>query len=150
MNIILAVDESRFSTAAVDSVASRPWPPGTTVRVLSAVEIVAPPAATLWYDAGGSLDEARKEMSRKAEDLTARIASALREKGLDAEPAVREGDPREVIVDEAREWPADLIVLGSHGRTGIKRWLMGSVASAVVDHAPCSVQIARLNQPEAS
>jgi len=46
-------------------------------------------------------------------------------------------------VDQAKDWRADLIVLGSHGRSGIKRWILGSVAEAVVRHAPCSVEVAR-------
>jgi nucleotide-binding universal stress UspA family protein len=53
------------------------------------------------------------------------------------------GDPRSVIVDEAQAWQADLIVLGSHGYTGIKKWLLGSVAQSVVSHAPCSVEVVR-------
>jgi nucleotide-binding universal stress UspA family protein len=56
---------------------------------------------------------------------------------------MREGDPRSVIVEEAEQWPAELIVLGSHGYTGIKKWLMGSVAQSVVSHAPCSVEVVR-------
>ena len=51
------------------------------------------------------------------------------------------------FVDEATEWPADLIVLGSHGYTGLKRWLLGSVAQSVVAHASCSVEVVR-GKPE--
>jgi nucleotide-binding universal stress UspA family protein len=57
--------------------------------------------------------------------------------------AVRQGDPRTVIIDEAKAWSADLIVVGSHGYTGIKRLLLGSVAQSVVSHAPCSVEVVR-------
>jgi nucleotide-binding universal stress UspA family protein len=56
---------------------------------------------------------------------------------------VRRGDPRSVILEEAKEWDADLIVVGSHGYTGIKRLLLGSVAQSVVSHAPCSVEVVR-------
>ena len=58
----------------------------------------------------------------------------------------REGDARSVIVDEAQKWSADLVMLGSHGYTGIKRLLLGSVALLVVSHAPCSVEIVRRKQ----
>lgn len=60
-----------------------------------------------------------------------------------AEAAVREGGPREVIADDAKAWSADLIVVGSHGYTGLKRFLLGSVAQSVVGHAPCSVEVVR-------
>jgi len=52
MKILLAVDGSPHSAAAAEMVATRPWPSGTLVRVLSAIEDVTPPAAELWYDAG--------------------------------------------------------------------------------------------------
>jgi nucleotide-binding universal stress UspA family protein len=51
------------------------------------------------------------------------------------------GKPPAEIVKEAKEWPADLIVIGSHGRRGIQRFLLGSVAEAVVRHAPCPVLV---------
>lgn len=143
MKILLAIDGSEYSAEAVKAVAERPWPEGTQVRVLTAVEPIAPPAAELWYDAGGSLERARQEMTAHAEQLTAGVAETLRASGLSAEPAVRDGEPRSVIVDEAREWGADLIVVGSHGYTGLKRWLLGSVAQSVVGHAPCSVEVVR-------
>ena len=55
---------------------------------------------------------------------------------------VREGDPRRVIVDEAKEWPADLIILGARDNA-LERWLIGSVAQTVVAHAHCSVEVVR-------
>jgi nucleotide-binding universal stress UspA family protein len=62
-----------------------------------------------------------------------------------ADPALRvervleEGDPAEGIVEKARQVPCDLIVMGTHGRTGVGRLLMGSVAEAVLRRAPCPV-----------
>lgn len=150
MRIILAIDGSEYSAEAAKAVASRPWPEGTLVRVLAAVAPVAPPAAELWYDAGGSLERARQEMTAQAEQLTAGVAETLRAGGLTAETAVRQGEPRSAIVDEAKEWDADLIVIGSHGYTGLTRWLLGSVAQSVVSHAPCSVEVVRRKQAEES
>jgi nucleotide-binding universal stress UspA family protein len=150
MKILLAIDGSEYSAAAVEEVAARPWPSGTQVRVLSAVERVVPPAAEVWYDAGGSLEHARQEMTKHADQLTAGVAETLRASGLAAETAVRDGDPRSVIVDEAKEWDADLIMVGSHGYTALKRWLLGSIAQAVVSHAPCSVEVVRRKQAEQS
>ena len=57
---------------------------------------------------------------------------------------VRSGDPAHEIVQAASEWSADLIIMGSRGRTGLARLLLGSVARKVVTHAPCSVLIKRL------
>lgn len=149
MRIILAIDESKFSADAVEEVRASLWPEDTTVRVLSAAEPVSPPPASeLWYDAGGSLERMQQEITRRSEELTTRAADSLRASGLKAESVVRPGDPRLVIVDEATEWSADLIVVGSHGYTGIKRFLLGSVAHSVVSHAPCSVQVVRKRDAE--
>ena len=149
MNVILAIDDSEYSAEAVREVAARPWPSDTLVRVLSVVEPITPPAAELWYDAGGSLDRVQQEMMKRATDLTAKAAEQLQGKDFNIETAVRNGDPRSVIVDEAEDWPADLIVLGSHGYTGVKRLLLGSVALSVVSHAPCSVEVVRRKQQKA-
>src|SRR5918999_3932004 len=101
VKILLAVDGSEYSAAAVEAVAARPWPSGTAVRVLSAVEHVAPPAAEVWYDAGGSLERTRQELTKHADQLTAGVAETLREAGLTAETAVADGAPRAVIAGGA-------------------------------------------------
>ena len=53
------------------------------------------------------------------------------------------GSPREVILDEADHWGANLIVVGSHGYRGLTRFLLGSVSQAIASHAKCSVEIVR-------
>ncbi len=75
--------------------------------------------------------------------LLARAAKSLRGRGLTVEIVLRNGDPRSVIVDEAKDWGADLIIVGSRGYSGIKRMLLGSVAQSVVNNAPCSVEVVR-------
>jgi universal stress protein A len=53
------------------------------------------------------------------------------------------GDPRHALVQEARQERVDLIIVGSHGRSGMAKLLLGSVASYVVSHAPCNVLVVR-------
>jgi nucleotide-binding universal stress UspA family protein len=62
---------------------------------------------------------------------------------LNATEAVLAGNPKEVILEEAEKWNADLIVVGSHGRRGFKRFLLGSVSEAVAMNAHCSVVVVR-------
>jgi nucleotide-binding universal stress UspA family protein len=154
MQILLAVDGSENSTNAVDELSSRPWPPDAKVRVLHVIPgaILAPPMATpppamalgpgspMWPQA---MMETRKEFQDQAALLVDGVANDLASQGFLVETVVREGDARSEIVDEAKQWPADLIVLGSHGYTGLKRLLLGSVAQSVVSHAPCSVEVVR-------
>lgn len=80
---------------------------------------------------------------KQAEALVAWVAQALSGPGHTVATRVEEGDPKSKIVDLARTWPADLIVGGSHGRTGLDRVLLGSVAEAGARHAPRSVEIGR-------
>ena len=147
MKVILAVDGSSYSAAAAQLVATRPWLPDTTVRVLMAVEPIMQ-APDMWSGIVGveTLELARKELMRQATQVVNGVAETLRAASLDVETAVREGDPRSVIVDQAEAWSADLVVVGSHGYTGLKRLLLGSVAQSVVTYAPCSVEVVRKKQ----
>jgi nucleotide-binding universal stress UspA family protein len=104
MQILLAVDGSEHSASAIKEVAKRPWPPRSTLRVLSVVEPVTPPAAELWYDGRGSLEQAMQEMRKRSIELTKTTATKLRRNGLKIESRVREGHPRMEIVDGARKW----------------------------------------------
>jgi nucleotide-binding universal stress UspA family protein len=63
--------------------------------------------------------------------------------GLEATGAVFSGSPKQIILEEAQKWAADLIVVGSHGRRGFKRFLLGSVSEAVAMNAHCSVVVVR-------
>ena len=147
MKILLPIDESTSSEAAISEVESRYQTSGTTVRVLHVVPKFVPPAATL-LEAGGSLEEARAQVVGRFQKMVEGVKERLKAPGLTVESTVQDGDPGKVIVKEAEEWGADLIVMGSHRYGPLKRMMMGSVANYVMDHAPCSVEIAhRKDQP---
>lgn len=142
MKILVAVDGSSPSQEAIDEVAHRPWPQPSTVRVVSAVHPYVPAAIEL-VPAAVTPADVVLQLEDQAKRLTSQAADRIGKSGLAVEAVVRQGDPRTVIVDEASEWGANLIVMGSHGRTGLTRMLLGSVAQAVVGHAPCSVEVVR-------
>jgi nucleotide-binding universal stress UspA family protein len=106
------------------------------------IQPYTPPAPEVVL-ASGTLEEIRQRKGQDAEQLTRQASGRMAAPGLSVETAVLEGDPRTAIVDAADEWQADLIVVGSHGRTGLKRLIIGSVAQAVVAHAHCSVEVVR-------
>lgn len=89
------------------------------------------------------LDEARLPAAWPPGAAERELADFLRAEVPQASitPCVRTGDAAREIVAAAREWKADLIVVGTHGRQGIGRMLLGSVAEAVLRHAPCSVLV---------
>jgi len=141
MRILLATDGSEHSAGAARSVASRPWPEGTEVKVVCSVKVIVP-AADPWFavgDAGPLLEE----HSRQAREYVEESEKMMRDAGLKVSSAVLTDGAKASIVDEAREWGADLVVLGSHGRRGLNRILMGSVSEAVAMHAHCSVDVIR-------
>jgi nucleotide-binding universal stress UspA family protein len=85
------------------------------------------------------VDQIRDERVAAAQELVARA----RAEGVHTEFLVWEGDPGESIIAAARAEEVDLIVLGTHGRTGMERSIFGSVSDHVVRHAPCPVVVVR-------
>jgi nucleotide-binding universal stress UspA family protein len=144
MKILLAVDDSKFSLAATEALISQTKPQGAEVRVLHVIEpIPVYPDGQAWaYDS--EYTAVSQEQRKEAEGLVARTSQTLRDAGLKVTTAIEEGNPKVVIIDSATEWPADLIMVGSHGRKGLDRFFMGSVSEAVARHARCSVQIVRV------
>ncbi len=141
MKILLAVDDSKFSDAALQVVIAQIPPQATEVLVLHVVEPITlspPPQMSAGY--APELESRVKD----GRDLVEREAQRLRAAGFKADGAVEVGDIREKIIDAAAELRADLIVLGSHGRRGVQRFLLGSVAEHVARHAQCSVEIVRI------
>jgi nucleotide-binding universal stress UspA family protein len=137
----LAIDDSKFSQAATEAVTAQAKPQEAEVRVLHVVEpIPIYPDGQAWGYGSEFTAEERKE----AEGLVARAGQRLRDAGFQVTTAIEEGNPKVVIIDSATEWAADLIILGSHGRKGLDRFLIGSVSEAVARHARCSVQIVRV------
>lgn len=146
MKILLAVDGSECGDAAVQSVANRPWPVGTVIKVFSAVELPFVPTTETWALPDSYYSELEKAGEQKAKAAMDKAVSTLRENhGLVLEiiTELQVGQAQSLILDEAEKWGADLIVLGSHGYRGFKRFLLGSVSQAVAAHAPCSVEIVR-------
>ena len=143
MKLLLAVDGSEYSVGTVKAVASRPWPTGTIIRVISVVKPVTllTPEMAVYSSVG--LENEHEKAVENANESTSRMGDWVRSRGLLSEAAVRSGDPRSSILDEAHEWDADLIVVGSHSDSGVKRWLLGTVAQSVVSHAGCSVEVVR-------
>jgi nucleotide-binding universal stress UspA family protein len=147
MKILLAVDGSPCSDAAVEEVARRPWPAGSTIKVLAAYELPAPPTPEGWalpLDYFKDLDAALQKEARTTVDRAIQTLKSKLDKSISLDGVLLPGPPRTLILDEAESWRADLIVLGSHGYRVWERLLLGSVSQAVVSHAKCTVEVVRL------
>jgi nucleotide-binding universal stress UspA family protein len=143
MRVLIGVDDSDHSNAAVDYVKKAEWPDGTKVFVLSAVRAPVMVNAEVYAPGPYVSDQAFEEAIQFGQELTARVEKQFRDAGFATEARVVHGDPRVVIVDTAHAVGADLVVVGSHGRSGLAKLVLGSVASHVVSHAPCSVLVVK-------
>lgn len=145
MKILVAIDGSKFSEAAARAVTSQLRTQDAEVLVLQVVEplfVSVPPQMAPGYapESAARLQEQLK----LAKDSVARTAEALRGAGFKVDSRVVENEVRTAILEVADEYHADLIVLGSHGLKGLRKFLLGSVAEFVARHARCSVLIVRI------
>jgi nucleotide-binding universal stress UspA family protein len=148
MKVLLATDGSDCSREAARSVAERPWPDGTEVHVLSVVEYHLPfLQVTLepsFINPSG-MEKLREEAMQRAQSAIRTAEEIVSAAGLKTSESlsVLLESPQQVILEEAKQWSADLIVVGSHGHRGINRFLLGSISEAVALHAECSVELIR-------
>ena len=147
MKILIGVDESRFSEEAVEFVSSMHWPRGTKGIVAFAVQISIPVTFGAVAQPGLDIPALVVESTRAGQEIVERHAKRLRKAEIEVETRVTEGDPRLGLVELVREEQVDLLVVGSHGRTGLTKLLMGSVASHLVSRAPCSVLVVKNLEP---
>lgn len=141
VRILLGIDGSEISDAAVAVVAGRNWPAGTQVRIINADFNVSPMgseyvlAAILKWIA-----EERARVARSVEMARKEIEAA----GLEVQVVTRPGDPKELLLEEVDIWKPDTIFLGARNLTRGGRLRLGSVSSAIAARAHCSVEIVRL------
>ena len=145
-NILVAVDGSEFSAAALEWLSAQEWVKQKKV-VLMAV------AHTLPSSINSENNPARVSEMLLQHEYEESFLNKLMEKWSEMLAqdlkreivpfAIGEGDPSETILMAAANWPSEMIVMGSHGRTGLKKILLGSVSQAVASKAECSTLVVR-------
>ena len=151
MKILLAVDGSPGSDAAVEEVIKRPWPPKSEVKIVSAFEtsVVAGIGVEPWpADYCEQCENSAREAAKIVIDNAKRKLNEASDKTLQVSHEILGGPTKQAILEEAETWGADLIVMGSRGLGAWSRLLLGSVSNAVVQHAKCSVEVVRTSRPE--
>ncbi len=134
-NIVLAYDGSKFSNKALQEAISIAKSSGGSLLILSIVDITDEFEA----QAPGLTDRMTEKLLKLSQKALQKAVTAK----VKAKVEVHVGDAYEMIVDISKKKKADIIVMGSHGRTGLTRLLMGSVTSRVIGHAPCSVLVVK-------
>lgn len=146
MKTIIAVDDGTAVPCILEFVKKHKWDEHARFRVIHVISPVMLDHPMASYPL--FLESVQKESFEAGQKLLKRVLTEMREflPTQEIEVEILEGFAKECILDEAATWKADLIVVGSHGRTGLSRFFLGSVSSAVVTHAPCSVMIVRIPQ----
>jgi len=152
MKVLLAVDESDYSLAAAQAIAARPWPAESEIRVMSVVDLSSSFLQSAFEPAfvdPAGMDELREQAVQRAQNAIMEAREIISDAGLRTSEylSVLLEDPKKAILEEAKEWGAELIAVGSHGRRGFQRFMLGSVSEAVAMHAACTVEIIRAPQP---
>jgi nucleotide-binding universal stress UspA family protein len=141
MRILVAVGENHAGCAnPLAAITSFPWPKKSVFSVLSVAEIMPPPSM---LEVGINATDIQKEVDATAKMNATSGAALLKHYGFAADGIEKEGDPKREILDHAKEWGADLIVIGSCDKSRIEKLLLGSVSESVVKHAPCSVLVVK-------
>jgi len=147
--LLLAIDRTVRSKLTVESVLNRSWVDGASVRVITVVQERSRSTHSRFFKVP-EISQTQKAVyaaeKTEAEKMVKEVAEKLENKfgKGNATFHVLEGNVRSLILQIAQDWPADLIVLGAHGQDkDILEHVLGSVASAVVSNATCSVEIVR-------
>jgi nucleotide-binding universal stress UspA family protein len=144
IRVLVPTDGSEHAQAALAAVAARPWPQGSEFRVMTSPEYPVLVGEYPYY-ATEQVADLTKQSLEHANVAVEKGAALLAKAGLKVSSEVIEPEdtPSHSILVTAKEWNADLIVVGSHGRRGFDRLILGSVSETVALHALCSVEVVR-------
>lgn len=138
--ILVATDGSKFCEVAIKEAINIAKVFGSKLYCMSAIEFNLAHYPNFLKLAPDVIDEKKRELTAYLEEIKERATSD----NLQCEVVIREGnEPYELIINEADKLQAGLIVIGSHGRTGLKKLLMGSVAERVIGNAKCAVLVVK-------
>ncbi|MBI4690875.1 MAG: universal stress protein [Nitrospirae bacterium] len=133
--ILFATDGSKYSNAAMEKAIDFAKSYGGELKAISVVDVPAE-----FYAEAPKVVE---DLTAKAKEFVANVKKKAEVSNIKTTTFIGEGDAYKVITDLAGNEKADIIVMGSHGRTGLRRLLMGSVAEKVIGYAPCPVLVVK-------
>ncbi|RJQ47137.1 MAG: universal stress protein [Nitrospiraceae bacterium] len=133
--ILLATDGSKYSNSAALKAIEFAKSYGGELRVISVVDV----PAEFYAEA----PKAVEDLIRKAREFVASVKKMAEASGIAAETFIGEGEAYQVLTDFAKKENASVIVMGSHGRTGLRKFIMGSVTEKVIGYSSCPVLIVK-------
>ena len=145
-NVLIPVDDSSYSRSVVEAIARNEWSKGANFLILTVVRSWVHFIPRLSSMLDGDIESVDRISVENAELTVSELLSILKKSGIpgSVRSRIEKGDPREVILRVSAEWPADLIVIGSHGRGPVSSMFLGSVSESVAFHCSCPIQIIKL------
>jgi nucleotide-binding universal stress UspA family protein len=134
-SILVATDGSRYGRTATEKAIAIAKTQGSLLSAISVVDVTE--------EFQAQAPEAVEKLLQKAKGYVDEVTQRAGAEGVRITPFVREGESYKVITDLSRTCGYELIIMGSHGRTGVRRLLMGSVTEKVIGYAPCPVLVVR-------
>ncbi len=142
LRLIIGIDCSPGSIAALDTVKSRNWPEQTEVKLIAAIDTrIATVAISDLPEVARWAQTNRQGEGAWLQEILKAQCEKLRNVGLKSSMIIEEGDPKQILLQYAEHWKADCIFVGARGLTAIDRFLLGSVSTAVSARAHCSVEV---------
>jgi nucleotide-binding universal stress UspA family protein len=148
MRILVSTDGSDFSLSAIEKCCQIVvQPEKTAIKIVSVFEVIEPLDISISPEFS---QELKHSSHKKAQEFAEQAAARIREyfPTINLTTQVSIGEPDRILIETAREWEADLIVIGSHGRGFWGRMLLGSITNSLAHYAPCSVLVVRKTNRE--
>jgi nucleotide-binding universal stress UspA family protein len=143
IRLLIGDDGSREAEAAVAEVSRRTWPAGTEVRVVAVHQFLVPVESVNVAMDPALYGKINEDEHFRLNAVIQHASEQLAVPGVHVLPVLDEGDPKEMLLKEARNWNASAIFVGARGVGRVERMLLGSVSSTAVAHAPCTVEVVR-------
>lgn len=149
MRVLIALDELNCANEVINFVTEHNWEDNSEFSLINVVAPITLDMPLASYPTFlESISQAAQEEGRF---ILKTAAKKLQDKHcLNVHTELMIGHPSQVIVSHAKEWKADLIIMGSHGRKGVEKFFYGSVSEDISGAAPCSVLVLRLPDPVAA
>jgi nucleotide-binding universal stress UspA family protein len=147
VRIIVGVDGSPGAEAAVREIASRQWPEGSEACVVKGLWVIQPVSEEVDMHEHVAMQAVEWIAREKpvAEEIVGSAVEQLKAAGLSTTAIIKVEEPKRLLLSEAERWDADCIFVGARGLSRFERLLLGSVSTAVVTRAHCSVEVVRAN-----
>jgi len=143
IRLLIGNDGSSEAEKVVDAVCSRSWPAGTEAEVIAVQELLVPAPGDRITIGPGPFTQVNETQRDRLKEASDKAVDKLQRAGIIASSVIERGDPKHTLIEAARDWDANTIFVGARGLGRIDRLILGSVSSAIVAHAPCTVEVVR-------